>query len=117
MAQNTKDHFHINSPLVESVRLSQILGAPVYLKLDALQPSGNITKHLIDLNLDCILNIIISFDDGLNASDLNLIIHKKAVLKFADLALNVGKLFTSMESNCWSHLLAVSGTDCLFAHD
>jgi L-serine/L-threonine ammonia-lyase len=39
--QPTSDHFHINSPLVESVRLSQLLGAPVYLKLDALQPSGS----------------------------------------------------------------------------
>lgn len=35
------DHLHINTPVWESSRLSERLGAPVLLKMDALQPAGS----------------------------------------------------------------------------
>lgn len=33
--------FHINTPLLDSPTLSKIVGVPVFLKLDSLQPSGS----------------------------------------------------------------------------
>jgi len=42
MASSTsKSSFHINTPLLLSEPLTAHLGVPVYLKMDALQPSGS----------------------------------------------------------------------------
>ncbi|KAJ3613522.1 hypothetical protein NHX12_019769 [Muraenolepis orangiensis] len=36
-----EEHFHINSPLVESLGMTRRLGTPVYLKMESAQPSGS----------------------------------------------------------------------------
>jgi len=42
MAQNNKSNYlHTNTPLLESPKLSKLIGAKVYVKLDALQPTGS----------------------------------------------------------------------------
>lgn len=35
------EHFHINTPLLESVNMSKLVGTPVYLKMENSQPSGS----------------------------------------------------------------------------
>lgn len=34
-------HFHLNTPLLESVSMSKLLGSTVYLKMENSQPSGS----------------------------------------------------------------------------
>lgn len=35
------NHFHINTPLLESVNMSKRVGTTVYLKMENSQPSGS----------------------------------------------------------------------------
>lgn len=35
------EHFHLNTPLLESVSMSKRVGATVYLKMENSQPSGS----------------------------------------------------------------------------
>ena len=36
-----REGLHVESPVIESLPLSQHLGVPVYLKMDSVQPSGS----------------------------------------------------------------------------
>lgn len=35
------EHFHVNTPLLESVSMSKLVGTTVYLKMENCQPSGS----------------------------------------------------------------------------
>lgn len=35
------EHFHVNTPLLESVTMSKVVGTTVYLKMENSQPSGS----------------------------------------------------------------------------
>lgn len=35
------EHFHVNTPLLESVSMSKMAGTAVYLKMENCQPSGS----------------------------------------------------------------------------
>ena len=40
-AKPKREGLHVESPVIESLLLSQHLGVPVYLKMDSVQPSGS----------------------------------------------------------------------------